>query len=88
MYAFMNVTRLASYLVLGYAALFEELPWWIVIGFVLYDNNFSTLVKLPFTDGPSVAMLKHQHEQYHNGGGNNSMEEILQRNFPNKTRVN
>jgi len=49
MYAYLNISRFALYGLLGLVTYLGDIPWWIVLGLILWDNNHHILVKVPFT---------------------------------------
>lgn len=49
MFLYIHITRLLFYGLLGGLAWVGDLPWWILGGWLLWDNHIYTMVKVPFT---------------------------------------
>lgn len=70
MYLYANISRLAFYAVLGFEAWIGEIPWWVVGGWVLWDNSVNLLIKIPFMKPPKLELPKtdsHLHYPYYYG---------------------
>ena len=49
MFLLLNATRLLFYSLLGIAALFGDIYWWVPIAWILWDTQVHLMIKIPFT---------------------------------------
>ena len=49
MFLLLNATRLLFYSLLGFAALFGDIFWWVPVAWILWDTQLHLMVKIPFT---------------------------------------
>ena len=52
MYLYLNLFRIAFYAVLGVAVFTNDVPWFVPVGWFLYDMVWPVYVKVPFTKVP------------------------------------
>jgi hypothetical protein len=64
MYLYLNLFRIAFYAVLGVAVFTNDVPWFVPVGWFLYDMIWPVYVKVPFTKPPPMPGMVKNGVQY------------------------
>jgi len=70
MFIYVHVTRLVFYGLLGVVAWLGELNWWIPVAWILWDNRWFVMIKIPFTT-PKVPQIPFSWDSYKGPGPSN-----------------